>query len=906
MSLSDAPTYRRCDAFNQLQLQYRACGIKGTGMLEWLRLRVRSLLRRGAVECELDEELRSHLEREIEQNIRHGMSPDEARFAALKEFGGLEQSKERCRDARGVMMVEELGRDLRYGARMLLKQPGIALVAVVTLALGIGANSTIFSFFSGVLLRPLPYRQPERLVLLDEIARTRGGLSLGVSWPNYLDWRAQNRVFTDVGGYQNITFTLTGVGDAEELSGTMASDGLFEMLGVAPLLGRTFTPKENQPAHHRVVILSFSLWQRRFGGDPKIVGRTIALVNRAWTVVGVMPPDFKFPASTDFWIPLAHDPSWWPRSMHGMGAIARLKPGATLAQAQSEMSMIARRLEEQYPVSNEGLDVSVINLRDHLVKDYRQGLWILLGVVGFVLLIACANVANLLLARATARYREMAIRAALGAGRWRIVRQMLCESLLLGVLGGMAGIVIAWWGLDLLLAAIPIELPFWMKFNVDGRVLSFTLAVSLITSLIFGAAPALQAARIDLNEALKEGGRGGVSGSRHRLRHLLVVAEVALALILLVGAGLMMRSFLRLQQVNLGFNPENVVTLRVTVPGIGYRGSSAPFFHQLVERVNALPGVDVAGAIVDLPLAGDYWQSILTIEGRPELALGQPPSVQNHIITPHYFRALGTPLIAGRDFTDADARDAPKVVIVDERLAREYWPNENPLGKRIRLGPPADNGPWLTVIGMVGVVQHKSLDEVTPGKLIYLPVLQSPVGYMSLVVRSSAPPESMIASVKALVKEVDANLPITHMSTMREIVAESVWQPRLYAILFVLFALVALLLAAVGIYGVISYAVTARTNEIGIRMALGAERRHVLKLVVGQGMVLVLGGVGFGLAGALLLTRLMKSLLFGVSVTDSLTFAGVSLLLFSVALLACYLPARKAARVDPLVALRHD
>jgi predicted permease len=875
-------------------------------MLGWLRLRLRSLLRSGDVECELDEELRSHLEREVEQNIRHGMSPDEARFAALKEFGGLEQAKERCRDARGVRMVEELWQDMRYGARMLLKQPGIVIVAVVTLALGIGANSMIFSFFNGVLLRPLPYRQPEQLVLLDEIALKRGGLSLGVSWPNYLDWRAQNQIFTDVGGYQNITFTLTGVGDAEELPGTMASDGLFEMLGVAPLLGRTFTPKENQPAHHRVVILSYSLWQRRFGGDPKIVGRTITLVNRAWTVVGVMPPDFKFPSSTDFWIPLAHDPNWWPRSMHGMGAIARLKPGFTLAQAQSEMSMIARRLEEQYPVSNEGLDVSVINLRDHLVIDYRQGLWILLGVVGFVLLIACANVANLLLARATARYREMAIRAALGAGRWRIVRQMLCEGLLLGVLGGMAGIVIAWWGLDLLLAAIPIELPFWMKFNVDGRVLSFTLAVSLITSLIFGAAPALQAARIDLNEALKEGGRGGVSGSRHRLRHLLVVAEVALALILLVGAGLMMRSFLRLQQVNLGFNPENVVTLRVTVPGIAYRGSSAPFFHQLVERVNALPAVEVAGAIVDLPLAGDYWQSILTIEGRPELALGPPPSVQNHIITPHYFRALGTPLIAGRDFTDADARDAPKVVIVDERLAREYWPNENPLGKRIRLGPPADNGPWLTIIGVVGVVQHKSLDEVTPGKLIYLPVLQSPVGYMSLVVRSPAPPESMIAAVKALVQEMDANLPITHVSTMREIVAESIWQPRLYAILLVLFALVALLLAAVGIYGVISYAVTARTNEIGIRMALGAERRHVLKLVVGQGMVLVLGGVGFGLAGALLLTRLMKSLLFGVSVTDSLTFAGVSLLLFSVALLACYLPARKASRVDPLVALRHD
>ncbi|HKC88178.1 MAG TPA: ABC transporter permease, partial [Blastocatellia bacterium] len=415
-------------------------------------------------------------------------------------------------------------------------------------------------------------------------------------------------------------FTLTGVGDAEELPGAMASDRLFELLGVAPQLGRTFTPEENQPAHHHVVILSHGLWLRRFGGDPKILGGTITLVDRAWVVVGVMPPGFKFPAAAEFWIPLAHGPGW-PRSMHGMGAIARLKQGVTREQAQSEMSLIARRLAEQYPASNEGLDVSATLLRDHLVKDYRRGLWILLGAVGSVLLIACANVANLLLARATARQRETAIRAALGAGRFRIIRQMLCESLLLGALGGVAGMSLAWLGLDLLLAALPADLPFWMKFNVDGRVLAFTLAVSLLTSLIFGAAPAWQAARIDLIEALKEGGRSGVGGSRNRLRRFLVVAQVALALILLAGAGLLMRSFLRLQKVNLGFNPDNVAMLRVTVPGVGYRGSSAPFFHQLVERVNALPGVEAAGAIVNLPLASDYWQTILTIEGQPELAL---------------------------------------------------------------------------------------------------------------------------------------------------------------------------------------------------------------------------------------------------------------------------------------------
>ncbi len=874
-------------------------------MLKWLRLRLRALFRKNEVENELDDELRSHMEREIEQNLREGMNPVDAREAALRSFGGLEQIKEQCRDARGVRMIEELWQDLRYGARMVRNQPGFTLIAIITLVLGIGANSTIFSFFNGVLLRPLPYQHPERLVLLDETASKRGGASLGVSFTNYLDWRAQNRVFTEVGGYHSITFTLTGAGEAEELPGAMASHGLFGLLGVAPLLGRTFTPEEDQPGPHRVVILGYGLWQRRFGGDPKIAGRTVTLVNRAWEVVGVMPPDFKFPAGADFWIPLTLDTRGWPRTMHGMGAIARLKPGVTREGAQSEMSLIAGRLAEQYPASNEGLDVSVVGLRDHMVKDYRRGLWILLGVVGFVLLIACANVANLLLARATARQREMAVRAALGAGRWRIVRQVLCESLMLGALGGVAGMLLAWLGLGPLLAALPVEMPFWMKFNLDGRVLAFTLAVSLLTSLVFGAAPAWQAARIDLIEALKDGGRSGGGGSRPRLRHLLVVAQVALALILLVGAGLMMRSFLRLQQVRLGFNPDNVLTLRVTVPGANYRGSSAPFFHQLLERVNALPGVEVAGAIVALPLTGvdQYWNSRMTVEGQSALPLGQAYGINFGVITPRYFRTMGIPLLAGRAFNDADTRDAPKVAIVDERLAREFWPNESPLGERVRFNQSEGNDAWHTIVGVVGTVQHERLDATTRNN-VYVASLQSPTGFQTLVVRSHLPQESLIAAVKNVVQEMDPNLPVTHVATMREVIAESVWQPRLYAILFAVFAVVALLLAAVGIYGVMSYAVAARTNEIGIRMALGAERRHVLKLVVGQGMVLAICGVGLGLLGAWLLTRLMKTLLFGVSVTDPLTFAGVALLLTLVALLACYIPARRATKVDPLIALR--
>ena len=872
-------------------------------MLSKLMTRLRALLNKPEMERELDEELRYHVERQTEQNIRLGMPSVEARQSALKSFGGVEQAKERSRDARGVRWLENFWQDIRFGARGLLNRPGFTLIAVITLALGVGANSVIFSFFNGILLRPLPFQQPARLVLLDEIATNRGGASLGVSWPNYLDWRAQNQVFSDLGGYQDITFTLTGVGDAEELPGVMASDRLFELLGVAPQLGRTFTPEENQPAHHRVVIISHGLWQRRFGGDPKILGRTITLVNFAWVVVGVMPPGFKFPASAEFWIPLAHNTRSFPRSIHGMGAIARLKPGVTREQAQSEMRLIARRLAEQYPASNEGLDVSVKGLRDHLVKDYRRGLWILLGAVGSVLLIACANVANLLLARATARQKEMAVRAALGAGRFRIIRQMLCESLLLGALGGVAGMALAWLGLDLLLAALPAELPFWMKFTVDGRVFAFTLAVTSLTSLIFGAAPAWQAARIDLIKALKEGGRSEAGGNRHRLRRLLVVAQVALALILLAGAGLMMRSFLRLQQVRLGFNPDNVLTLRVNTPG----GDHTLFFHQVVERVSALPGMEVAGAVIPLPLSGidESWDYILTVEGKPALPFDQATRINLARITPNYFRTMYIPLLAGRAFADTDTADAPLVAIIDERLAREYWPNENPLGKRIRFGPPDGNAPWNTIVGVVGTVQHERLDAATR-KLAYVPNLQNPAGFQTLVMRSHLPRESLIAAVKNIVREMNPNMPITHVATMREVIAESVWQPRLYAILFAVFAVVALTLAAVGIYGVMSYAITARTNEIGIRMALGAERSHVLKLVVGQGMVLALGGVGFGLAGALLLTRLMKTLLFGVSATDPLTFGGVSLVLFSVALLACYLPARKAAQVDPLVALRRD
>lgn len=870
----------------------------------WL-LRLFGLFHRKRREREFAEELESHLALHIEDNLRAGMSPEEARRQALLKLGGVSVTQELHREQGGLPMLETLWQDLRFGLRMMRKNPGFSFVAVLTLALGIGANSTIFSFFNGILLRPLPYQEPERIVLLDEIAMKRGGGSLGVSFTNYLDWRAQNQVFSEVGGYHSITFTLTGAGDAEELPGAMASAGLFTLLGVAPLLGRTFTPEEDQRGRSNVVMLGYGVWQRRFGGDPQIIGRTVTLVGGAWEIVGVMPPGFKFPAGAEFWIPLTLNTKGWPRTMHGMGALARLKPGVTLAQAQSEMNNIAGRLAEQYPDSNEGIDARVTRLRDHLAGDYRRGLWVLLGVVGFVLLIACANVANLLLARATARRREMAVRAALGAGRWRIARQVLCESLLLGALGGAAGMLLAWLGLDLLLAVIPVELPYWMKFSLDGRVLAFTLASALLTSLIFGAAPAWQAARIDVHEAMKDGGRGGTGGSRQRLRHLLVVAQVALALILLVGAGLMMRSFLRLQQVGLGFNPDHVLTLRVTVPGGNYRGSSAPFFHELIERVSRLPGVTNAGAIVALPLTGidNTWGIGLVTESQSQLTLQQAPRISLGIITPQYFRAMEIPLLTGRAFDDMDRQATPKVAIIDERLARTHWPSVSPLGRRIRIGQADDRADWYTIIGVAGAVQHDQ-PYVATRPTVYVPNLQKPVGHQTLVVRSSLPPEALLAAIKSVVKEMDAKLPVTHIAPMLDVVAKSIWQPRLYAVLFAVFAVVALLLAAVGIYGVLAYAVAARTNEIGIRMALGAQPRDVLRLVIGQGMLLALSGIGLGLLGASLLTRLLNTLLFSVSATDPLTFAGVAVLLTLVVLLACWIPAQRATKTDPLIALR--
>lgn len=798
--------------------------------------------------------------------------------------------------------MKTLWQDARYGLRMLMKNPGFTLTAIMTLALGIGATSVIFSFVNGVLLRPLPYRDSDRLVLLDENAPKRGIASMGVSYPDFLDWRERNRVFTGVAIYDGgWDYTLTGSGEPEELSCTWVAYNAFEVLGVAPILGRTFAAGEERWKNGLAVILSHDLWSRRFDAKPDVIGRTITLNNRPHTVIGVMPPGFKFPAAADLWAPLG--PIMDNRTEHGWNAIARLKPGVTMEQAQSEMTALARRIEEQNPATNEGVDVKLIPLREGLAGDYRKALTILMGVVGLVLLIACVNVASLLLARASARAKEVAIRTALGAGRGRVFRQLLTESLVLGVMGGVLGLTLAFWGLDLLLAAIPIDLPFWMKFDLDGRVLGFAAGVTLLTVLIFGAAPALQASKIDLNKALKEGGRGSSGAGRYQTLRLLVVVETALSLVLLIGAGLMMRSFIRLQHTDFGFNPENLLTLRLNLPVAKYdHPQRRVFFQQLLERIRATPGVEAAGAAFSLPLREDSQESSLRVKGRPALPPGQAPMINTNVVTPSYFRTLGIPLLIGRDFNGADTSDSMKVAIIDERLAREYWPNENPIGKRIAFGPPDDKEPWSMIIGVVGAVKNQS-PGLTPGKTAYAPHAQYEMDDMSLAVRAGNL-ENLPPAIQKQVKAMDPDLPMINIRTMTDVVSRSVWQPRLYAILFGVFAAVALALASVGLYGVMAYSVSERKREIGVRAALGAQPRDVLKLVVAQGMTLTLIGIGVGLAAALGLTRLMRSLLFEVSATDPLTFAGLAALLSFVALLACYPPARRAAKVDPMIALR--
>jgi putative ABC transport system permease protein len=844
---------------------------------------------------------------------------EEARQAARGQFGNQPWLKEVSREMWSVRFIETLIQDLRYGARMLLKNPGFTAVAALTLALGIGANTAIFSVVNGVLLRPLPYYESERLVMVwanRPILQAQIGLEdLPVTVADFVGWRDQNQVFEHMAALWTPRMNLTGGGEPKSVVGLRASASLFPLLGARLAVGRAFLPEEDRAGADRVVVISHALWQQHYGADPKIIGQKIILNNETYTVIGVTAPDFQFPrkgevptsfylgvaTKVDFYLPIAFTPELMNNRAGGfLTVIARLKPGISVEQASAEMNAIARRLTEQYPKTNTDKGVRLAPLQQQVVGKARTALLVLLGAVGFVLLIACANVANLLLARAAGRQKEMAIRAALGAGRWRVVRQLLTESLPLAISGGAAGLLLAWWGVDLLLAVAPDNLPRVYDIRLDTRVAGFTLLISLLTGVVFGLLPALQASKIDLGVTLKEGGRDAAGLLRRRLRGFLVVSEVALAFVLLIGAGLLIRSFARLTEVDPGLDPRGVLTMDIALPFAKYRdGRSLAFFQQTLERVRSLPGVEAAAAVSSLPLSGAHASGGFAIEGRPS------PTEQTFnawlcTISPDFFKTFRVPLIKGRLIAESDGAKAPPVVIVNESLARDYFANEDPLGKRITI-----LGDTREIVGVVGDVKHSALDEEAKRE-IYLPMAQArfPPIFMSLAVRTSGDLMQMVAAVRGQVWGVDKDIPISNIETMERLMDKSVAPRRFNLLLLGAFALVGLALAGVGLYGVMSYTVTQRTREIGVRMALGANRVDVLRLVIGEGMKLALIGALLGLGGALALTRLLKTLLFGVSATDPLTFIVIAAVLIFVALLACWIPARRAASMDPLVSLR--
>jgi putative ABC transport system permease protein len=811
---------------------------------------------------------------------------------------------------RGIRLIETLFQDLRYGLWMLKRNPGFTFVAVLTLSLGIGANTAIFSVVNGVLLNALPYPQPEQLAMVWLDNRRQGVRDDITSYPNFVDWRDRNKTFQGMAGVASQSFNLTGAGEPEEIRAAIVSTNFFQLVGVSPALGRGFTDGEEQPGRDRIVILSHALWQRRFGGDPGILNKTISLSDEPYVVVGIMPPGFQFPENTEIWGPLAPDEEV-RESRFGffLAVVGRLKPGVTRAQAQADMDVIANQIEKQFP-DMAGYGVNVVPVLENTVGPIRRALMILFVAVLFVLLIACANVANLLLARATVRQREVAVRAALGAGRWRIVRQLLTESMLLAVLGGALGVLLAWWGLRLLVDLSPANILRLENIRLDGRVLWFTLALSLLTGLIFGLAPALQTSHLKLSETLKEGGSavGGGAGRRaQRIRGVFIVAEVALTLALLVGAGLLVRSFWRLKHVDPGFRADHVLTLRLSLPRSRYtEGAQAvSFFERLQERLAALPGVVSASATSGVMLPKLANSGGFTIENRPQDPNEPSLELPFDVVQPNYFQTMGVPLLRGRAFTAQDTRANPGAAIVNETFVKRFFPNEDPVGKRFTFGGGGPNARWITIVGVVRDAKRQGLDQ--PIRIeSWMPLAQMASGSMDVVLRTTGDPLALSQAAREAVWSLDRDLPIQRIQTMERILSEGVAQRRLNMLLLGLFASVALILAGVGIYGVMSCVVTQRTHEIGVRMALGAQARDVLRMAIWRVMSLTLIGVALGLAGALALTRVMQNLLFNVSATDPATFALIALLLVGVALIASYIPARRATKVDPLLALRHE
>jgi len=881
-------------------------------MLDGLRIlasRIRGIFWGRRLDKDFEQELEIHLAMLTEENIRQGMAPQEAKRTARLRLGGLTQLREMHRELRGLPRVETFFQDIRYALRMLRKNPGFAIAAVMTLALGIGGNTAIFTVINAVLLRPLHFQNPERLVTLWESNPQQEMDRATVSPPNFVDWRTQSQTLEHIAAYRYWGFVLAGGGEPERITGARVSASLFPLLGVKPILGRTFLPGEDRFGSSPVVLIREGLWRRRFGADPRLIGKSLTLNGGSYTVVGILPSDFKLP-DAEVCVPPALEPyAMTQRGSRALTVLAGLKPGLTLTQARAEMHTIARRLQRQYPEANAGWDVTILPLHEEMVAHVQPALLVLGGAVAFVLLIACANVANLLLARATSREQEIAVRIALGASRSRLIRQLLTESVLIALLGGALGLLLAQQGTDLLVTLSAADLPRTGQIGIDRYVLAFTLLLSLVTGLGFGLAPAWHASQPDLNQSLKEG-RGRATGSTRLspLRNAAVVCEVALALVVIIGAGLLVRSFVGLLAVEPGFNPANVLTMTISLPESKYPEGhqKVTFFQQLLQRVNTLPGVASAGLVSHLPLAGRSLNADFTVEGRSLLSSGQSPLADYVSVSPDYFRVMQIPLLAGRQFTERDVMGTTPVVVINEIMARRFWPNQNPLGRRLILGSTigADQTP-RAVVGVVGNVRSAGL-ESEPGPTMYVPYHQNPWPTMSAVIRAAGDPMRLVAAVRKEVLALDSDQPVYNVRPLEDVLGASLAARRFQMLLLGIFAAVALIMAAIGVYAVMAEVVMQRTHEIGIRMALGARPRDVLMLVVGRGIRMTLIGVAIGLAGALALTRWMSSLLFGVTATDPVTFAIVSLVLTGVALLACYIPARRASRLDPIVAVRYE
>jgi putative ABC transport system permease protein len=877
-------------------------------MLSRMKSFLRNLFIKRRNDGELDDEVHSYVETLAEEKMRDGLSAEEARRAARIELGGIEQVKEDVRDARAGAWLDSLLQDLRYGARMLRKNPAFTAIAVLTLALGIGANTAIFSVVNAVLLRPLPYANPQQLIMIKESSQRVGVHSL--SYPDFLDWRTQSRTIAQMALLNNRSFNLSGVGQPENIEGYAVSPSCLSLLGVRPLLGRDFLPSEEVPGAAPVVMLSYALWQSHLGADPDAVGKTITLDGRSFTIVGVLPPNFRLNDKTDAMAPIGV----WAADMMDRGdrgdmeVLGRLAPGSTFQQARAELDTIAINLQKAYPVLNAGVGISVTTLRDQLVGDTRSAILVLFGAVVFVLLIACVNVANLFLVRGAARSKEIAVRQACGASRNRIIRQMLTESFLLAAIGGALGILVGGLGVFGLKHLISTDMLQGINIGVDRNVMLFTGAMVILVAIAFGLVPAWQASQPRVQETLKEGGRGATSTvAQHRLRGVLAMTETALALILLVGAGLMMKSMYRLLKVNPGFQSDRVLTMEMDLRTAQYSKSPARvnFWQQFLEKVRAIPGVENAALATAVPLTGSHNRGDITIEGIPVPDIGNYPHPDYHYISADYTGVLRIPLMSGRTFTDADTETSPRVGLINATMARRYWPNEDPIGKRFHWGRPEWKDPWITIVGVVGDTKLYGLSN--PSRLeIYLPIRQEPPTDMYLVLRSAVDPASLTSSVRDAVATIDKDQPVFNVTTMQELVDASVSTPHLTLVLLGLFSGLALVLAAIGIYGLISYSVQQRTHEISIRMALGAQRSNVLRLVVGQGVKLASLGIVIGVATALGLMRLITSLLFGVSANDPFTFTAAALVLLFVAIAACYIPARRAIAVDPMNALRYE